>query len=97
MILKVRSDLEGQLEGKLEVYLAVRGAQEAPSCAWSATWTTKLRPRDSKLRLECGLESQVAPKRLQVALGVWLGGAMLRLECGLEAQVEPKRRPRAPS
>ena len=41
-------------------------------------------PRGAKLRLECDLDDQVAPKRLQVALGVRLGGAKLRLECGLE-------------
>ena len=44
-------------------------------------------PRGAKLHLECGLESQVAPKRHQVALGVRLGRPK-------SAQVEPKRRAR---
>ena len=33
----------------------------------------KIDPRSAKLHLECGLESQVEPKRRQVALGVRLG------------------------
>ena len=70
MILKVWSALEEQLEGKLEVILRFRGpscAQEAPSCAWSAAWRRQVALEvwlgGAKLRLECGLEAQVEPKR----------------------------------
>ena len=47
----------------------------------------KIDLRGAKLRLKCGLEGQVAPKRHQVALGVRLGRPK-------SAQVEPKRRAR---
>ena len=42
----------GCLEAKLEL--------RKPSCA---AWTVNLGPRGAKLRLECGLESQVGSKR----------------------------------